>query len=269
MLAVRGTLRRLATPMQELITEDDEAGAVRVTLSRPERRNAISLAMWGSLRDVLTRLGAERRVRSVLLTGAGEHFSAGADIAEFERERGDAERGARYSAEVDACVRALMALPQPSIAAVRGFCLGGGCSLAMGCDFRVAGADAVFGIPAARLGIVYSLTDTRNLAALVGVPRARRMLYTAERVDAARAAAIGLVDELAEDDLLAAARSLAARLHDSAPMSITGAKRTLAALAGADTAALAALQRAALDSDDYREGVRAFLERRKPEFTGA
>ena len=256
--------------MKDISVEDDEAGTLRVTLTRPQRRNAISLAMWGALGELFTRLAGERHVRAVLVTGAGDHFSAGADIAEFERERGDAEAGARYSQQVEACTRAVMALPCPSIAVVSGFCLGGGCGLAMACDFRVAGSDAVFGIPAARLGIIYSITDTRNLVSLVGMQHARELLYTGERIDAARAAEWGLVDEIAPAAPIDAARSRVARLKDSAPLSIAGAKRTLAAVAeGASGESLRALQRQALDSDDYREGVQAFLERRKATFTGA
>ena len=256
--------------MSHLQLQDDSHGGIRVTLSRADRRNAVSLALWRDLRDTFERLAAERRVRSVVLTGAGGHFSGGADIGEFERERGDADTGALYSLTVEACVSALMALPQPSIAAVSGYCLGGGCSLAMACDFRIAAADAVFGIPAARLGIIYSVTDTRNLVALVGVAHARRMLFTAERVEAARAVAWGLVDETAEGDPLIAADQLGARLRESAPLALAGAKRTLAQLACGvpDATELARLQRAALESADYREGVRAFLEHRKPVFTG-
>ena len=270
MLARRIRRRTRSQPMSHLQLQEESHGGVRVTLSRSDRRNAISLALWRDLRETFVRLASEKHVRSVVLTGAGEHFSGGADIGEFERERGDAATGAVYSQTVDTCVTALMALPQPSIAAVSGYCLGGGCSLAMACDFRLAAADAVFGIPAARLGIVYSVTDTRNLVSLVGVARGRRMLFTAERVQATRAVEWGLADELTDGDPLEAAATLVARLHESAPLSLAGAKRTLAQLAEGvpDPSELAGLQRAALDSSDYREGVRAFLERRKAVFTG-
>ena len=256
--------------MADLKLARDAAGVLRVRLARPARRNAIPLALWRELAGRFEAVARDRDVRAVVLGGEGEHFSAGADIAEFHAERADAAAGARYSAAVEACVNALMDLPQPSIAAISGYCLGGGCSLAMACDFRVAARDAVFGIPAARLGIVYGVTDTRNLVSLVGPARARRMLFGAMRVPARVALDWGLVDELAGDDPLAAAEALAAGFRDSAPLSIAGAKQVLARVSGRPVSddALTALQQTALQSDDYREGVSAFLERRPARFSG-
>jgi enoyl-CoA hydratase/carnithine racemase len=246
-----------------------DGGILTVTLNRPQRRNAMKLAMWHELRRIAEEAGADDEIRALILTGAGEHFCAGADISEFESNRADPEQTRAYDEAVDNACAGLGAVPKPVIAAVRGFCLGGGTGIALGCDFRIASPDAKFGIPAARLGVVYGLAETRNLLVTVGLPRAKRMLFTAERIDAEEARRIGLVDEIAADPL-EAARRLAATMAANAPLSIAGAKAILNGLAAGtlDPETAHALAARAATSEDYREGRTAFLEKRAPVFRG-
>jgi enoyl-CoA hydratase/carnithine racemase len=249
-----------------------ERGPVAVvTLNRPKRINAVTFAMWRELGALFRGFAAEPAVRAVVLTGAGGNFSAGADIAEFAQVRAGAAASVAYEAAGDEASRAIMELPKPAIAATPGYCVGGGMALAMACDLRVAGEGAKFAIPAARLGIVYGVLDTRNLLSLVGAANARRILYSAAQCDAGAALTMGLVDEVAADPL-ARAKALAAEMAANAPLSIAGAKLTLRALLdGAEAARgeeIQALTDRAAASEDYAEGRRAFAEKRPPQFTG-
>lgn len=243
-----------------------------VTLNRPKRINAVTFAMWRELGALFRGFAAEPAVRAVVLTGAGGNFCAGADISEFGEVRADAAASIAYEAAGDEASRAIMELPKPVLAAAPGYCVGGGMALAMACDLRVAGEGAKLGIPAARLGIVYGVLDTRNLLSLVGAANARRILFSAARLDAEAALGMGLVDEVAADPL-ERAKALAAEMAGNAPLSIAGAKLTLRALVdGAEEARadeIQALVDRAASSQDYAEGQRAFGEKRAPRFTGA
>lgn len=257
--------------MSELVCEVDAEGVALVTLNRPERRNSLTLALWRELAALYRELARDERVRSVILTGAGGHFCAGADISEFPEVRATAEQARIYSAAVDETNDAILELPKPTIAVIEGFCMGGGLGLAVANDFRVADADASFSIPAARLGIVYGAKETRNLYNIVGLSHAKRLLFGAERISAQRAAAINLVDCIAEGKAHKAGRELAARLAENAPLSIAGSKlilRQLSTEGVLDMAAIAAAEARAAGSEDYAEAVRAFAEKRKPTFRG-
>jgi enoyl-CoA hydratase/carnithine racemase len=248
-----------------------ESGIATVTLDRPAKRNAVTLGMWRELRRVFEACAADASVRVVVLTGAGGHFCAGADITEFDQVRSTVEEGAAYEHAVDSLTDAITGLMKPTIAAVSGFCVGGGCGLAMACDFRVADRTAQFGIPAARLGIVYGIPDCRNLMHLVGLASAKEILFTGRRFDAAEAYRIGFIDRLA-DDVKHEVAALAHTLAENAPLSIAGIKLVLQSLAAghADrrSADVAAAMDRAMASEDYREAVRAFKEKRRPTFTG-
>jgi len=243
-----------------------------VTLNRPARRNAVSLAMWRELQLVFRQLSDERDVRLVVLTGAGGHFCAGADISEFAAVRGDAAAGRAYEEAVDGCYEALSALGKPTVAAISGSCVGGGCALAMACDFRIADGTARFGIPAARLGVIYSVRECRMLLSLVGLAGAKRILFGGEIVGIEEAMRLGLVDGMAEGDVMRAAVDFAGSMRENAPLSIAGAKLILNALACDDleakAGAIEALMDRALESEDSKEGPRAFMEKRRPAFTG-
>jgi len=243
-----------------------------VTIDRPEKRNACTLAMWQELGRVFEELAADTTARVVILTGAGGQFCAGADISEFGSVRNDAASAGVYAEANDGAEHALSHMPKPTIAAIDGFAMGGGCGLALCCDFRVAAADARMGIPAAKLGIVYSPESCRALYDAVGLSNAKRILFTGGRFTAEEAARMGLVDILAEGPALPAALAFAAEMSGNAPLSLAGAKTVLNAIADGSVNArldeFAALRAAAADSEDYAEGRRAFVEKRAPGFVG-
>lgn len=248
-----------------------EAGIARISLNRPEVRNAVRLSMWRELATIFARFATDRDVRAVILTGAGGNFSVGADISEFEGIRVDRQQSAEYEMAVDTCSSAVAALGKPVVAAISGYCLGGGCHLALACDFRFADRTAMVGIPAAKLSIVYGVRSVQRLLALAGMANAKRILYSGERYDAERARSLGLLDEIQDDAELAAIQFLK-DLSMNAPLSIAGAKFMLNGLSmgpGAlDVGAAQKLIDAASDSEDYREGRRAFAEKRPPRFRG-
>lgn len=242
-----------------------------VTLNRPAKLNAMTLSMWQRAADVFERLGQDRTLRAILLTGAGGNFSVGADVSEFSEVRESRQQSIAYEIAVDAAADAIATVPKPVIAVLDGYCLGGGCHLALPCDFRFAHPRARLGIPAARLSIVYGLRSTQRLRALVGLTHAKRLLYTAAPIDAAEAHDIGLVDQVS-DDAMAAAVAYAQAMSTLAPLSIAGAKAILTGISmskesGLGSAAQTVID-AASDSADYREGRAAFAEKRAPHFTG-
>jgi len=242
-----------------------------VTLNRPERRNAMKLAMWKGIAALFDQFAKDDAVRAVILTGAGEHFCAGADIAEFATVRNSVALGHAYDEAVDICSDAILHIAKPTIAAIRGFCIGGGSGLALACDFRFAASSAIFAITAAKLSIVYGMRETQNLLALVGLANAKKILFSAERFDTEEAARIGFLDRTAEDPVMAA-HDFAGLLAKNAPLSIAGAKTILNGLAQGTgaldfTKAHEVIERAML-SEDYNEGRRAFMEKRAPVFTG-
>ena len=255
-----------------ILVDRSQAATAVVTLNNPAKRNAVSLQMWRDLKDTFLALGAEQNVRVVVLMGAQGHFCAGADISEFAELRDTAEKGALYEQLVDETIEAIMHIPKATVAAVAGYCMGGGCALAMACDFRVAHSSARFGIPAAKLGTLYNVMDLENLHALVGLANAKRIMYTGEPFDAAQARQMGFVDALADGALAEAVDEFTAPMADKAPLTIAGSKLTLNAVGlGAPKAKRTEISRAidaAMESEDYHEGIRAFMEKRKPVFRG-
>jgi enoyl-CoA hydratase len=245
-----------------------------VLLNQPEKRNALSLEMWDGLVDALDAFAADDEVRVVVHAGAGgQAFTAGADISQFASRRDGAEANREYNRITGRGRDTLAAFPKPSIACIQGWCLGGGLNFAMHADLRIAAADAVFGIPAARMGLAYGIEPMEKLVALVGPARARLMLYTARRFTAAEAATMGLVELVAQDDVVRESLALAATIADNAPLAIQAAKFAIAQVlkepSARDTAGMDEITRRCMDSADYREGRTAFTEKRKPRFTGA
>jgi len=256
---------------ENILVELGADGVALVTLDRPAKRNALSLAMWREIARLFAELGERKDIRAVILTGAGGHFSAGADISEFSAVRHDARSNVVYDDIVDAAVRSLRDCSKPTIAAIRGYAVGGGCGLALACDFRVADATAQMGIPAARLGIVYGVEDCSLLISQVGLVNAKRILYSGRHFSRDECLQLGLID-IGAEGAIDGARELAAEFLGSAPMTVSGTKLILNAIARGEARQHAAqiqsmIDRAA-DSDDYREGARAFLERRPPKFVG-
>ncbi|MGB9116016.1 enoyl-CoA hydratase-related protein [Bradyrhizobium sp.] len=252
-----------------LVTIKDGIGVV--TLNRAEMFNAVKLSMWRELADIFSNLAHDDAIRAIVLTGAGANFCVGADVTEFKVIRENREQSTAYEVSVDACSAAIANVPKPVISAISGYCLGGGCHLALACDFRFADTTAMLGIPSAKLSIVYGVKSVQRLLAIVGIANAKRMLYSAERYSAGHAWGMGLVDEVS-DDAVGAAMDFAGKLAQNAPLSIAGAKFMLNGLSLGEgaldvTAAQRLIDRAA-DSDDFREGRRAFSERRAPQFRG-
>lgn len=251
-----------------------EGHLAMLVLDHPERRNAISVSMWRDLEKGCGVIAADPAVRCVIVRGAGEAaFVSGADISEFGSARSSAEAEREYGSISGRAVGALLRLEQPVVALIHGYCIGGGLALALACDLRWAADDAVFSIPAARLGVGYSLAGVRGLVQVIGPARAKQMLFTAGRFRAEEALEMGLVDRVvpkAQLDL--AVQALAEAIAGNAPLTLRAVKLAVnAALRDAperDTAAVQDAVDACFDSEDYREGVRAFLEKRRPRFQG-
>ncbi len=262
------------TADDHLLVERDGAVAT-VVINRPEQRNVISYAMWGRFPDILRDIERDEAIRVVLLTGAGDRaFSAGADIKDFEQTRSTPAQAQDYRERVEAACAALGSLPKPTIAVVRGYCLGGGFELALCADLRVAARDARFGLPAARRGIAVSHAHLARLLGLAGRGTASYLLLSGRELEADEALAAGLVNSVhAPGELDAYVKELAADIAKLSPASHRLHKGALAdlgehgAVANVPPDRLALLEGAA-SSEDFREGVRSFLERREPEFPG-
>lgn len=237
-----------------------------LTIDRPARRNAMTYEMWAALPDLMASIPASVRV---LVIRGTEHFSAGADISEFKTLRNGPAGARRYSAAVHAGERAIATWPRPTIAAITGVCVGGGCEIALACDIRLAADNARFGITPAKLGIVYNATSTRQLVQAVGPAWAKQILFTADLLDAATALRIGLVNEThPPTELHERATTLAKRIAAVAPISIQGAKQIINrnTTAPAEDEETQSLYDAAVLSPEYAEGVAAFLAKRNPVF---
>jgi enoyl-CoA hydratase/carnithine racemase len=245
-----------------------------VTFNNPEKRNAMSLEMWEGFGEALTELRDDPDVRVVILTGAGDKaFVSGADISQFEKTRHNAAASEEYSKRSEAQRTLLAQFPKPTIACIRGFCLGGGMQVAMSCDMRFAAQDSRFGIPAAKLGIAYGYDGLRHLVSLVGPSWARLIMYTGMRIESAEALRIGLIDRVLPDaELWDATVEVARTISGNAPLAIQAAKLTIREIlkdpADRDMGAIKAIGTTCMDSEDFREGRRAFMEKRKPKFSG-
>jgi enoyl-CoA hydratase len=247
-------------------------GAVgRIIFNQPAKRNAMSAEMWAALPKALALLEAEAPVRVIVLEGAGaDAFVSGADISEFDQLR-DADTSADYNAKAMAAFQALGHSTKPTIAAIRGFCFGAGVGLSSYCDIRLANASAKFAIPAAKLGLAYPLENLERLLQLVGPAQAREIFFTARTYDAAEALRIGLVNVVVEDAKFdALVDDYTRRIAGNAPLTIAAAQACIRELVSVtpdlDKARTAIAK--AYASADYAEGRKAFMEKRKPVFTG-
>ena len=245
-----------------------------LVFNNPERRNAVSLDMWQRAGEVIAEFSRDENVRVIVLAGAGDKsFVSGADISKFENERANAEAQEKY-AKTSSGMRALLReTGKPTIAMIRGYCIGGGMSLALSCDLRICSDDAQFGIPAARLGIGYGMEGLRRLVELVGPSKAKEFIFTARRYAAGEALSMGLVNAVVPAaELDATVRSWAGSMAENAPLSILTAKRVVDELmkdpAVRDLELCEQLVRDCGASEDFIEGRRAFMEKRKPVFKG-
>jgi enoyl-CoA hydratase/carnithine racemase len=241
----------------------------RLLIDRASKRNSFDQAMWEGLPVLLGEAMGDPAVQVLILQAAEPGaFSAGADIGEFGAHADDQAWRDANQAAIRRAQHELARADKPTIALVDGACVGGGCGLAIACDLRVAGPGARFGITPARLGLVYSLHDTKLLVDLVGPAQAKRILFTGDLIDAAEAARIGLVDIIA-DDPAAAAHELAQAIAAASPHSVRASKRMIRRILDGqaeDDADTIAQFNAAYDGEDYREGVAAFLAKRAPQF---
>jgi enoyl-CoA hydratase/carnithine racemase len=259
----------------KLLLDHPAEAVARLRIANPERRNALDHEILGAIAEVLPRLDDGIATRCVLITGTPPLFSAGYDIAEFTEEAFEREAEALVAHPFQAAMEAIVAHPWPTVAAINGLCLGGGLELAVSCDLRIAAAGAKLGMPPAKLGLVYGHTGLRRFLETIGLPRTREMFFTGRNLDAAKAERIGLVNEVVDDERIEVeAIALAAGIAAAAPLSVRGNKRVIDVLAAnpvlsaAQEEELIELRRSCFGSADFREGIRAFAEKRRPAWTG-
>ncbi len=246
-------------------------GAIgRMVFDNTPRRNAINAQMWRAIPQAMSRFDGDPNIRCIILRGEGETaFAAGADISEFEKNRSSGDQVQRYETAVEAAHAAIESSAKPVIALIHGFCVGGGLATALSCDLRYADESARFAIPAARLGLGYGVHGNNRLAATVGHAAAREIMFTARLYDAREALAIGLVNRVIPDaELDAYVEKVALEIASNAPLTITASKVAFESLISAhgDFASAEAAIDVCMQSEDYVEGRRAFMEKRKPQF---
>jgi enoyl-CoA hydratase/carnithine racemase len=245
-----------------------------VVFNRPKVRNAFNLSMWTALAGVVDELNRDPDVRTIVFRGAGEEaFASGADISEFKEHRKDRATAEAYNAQTAKAYHAIEACPKPTVAMIYGFCMGGAVAIALACDLRFTADTGKFGIPAARLGIVYGLHSVKRLVSLVGPAAAKDILFSARTFDAAEAERLGFVNRvLPAAELESATYAYLAKVADNAPLSVQASKVIVESivedLGVAKQAEIDRLHIAAFESEDYREGTAAFMEKRRPQFVG-
>lgn len=248
--------------------------ALHIRFNNPARLNALSVDMWEAVPALLAQAADDDRVRVVVFSGAGEKaFVSGADISQFEDMRAAREAVARYEVIAEAALQGIHDFPKPTLACIRGFCVGGGVNVAIACDLRIASSDSTFFIPAARMGLGYRASALRNLVNLIGTGAAKDLFYTARRIGADEAKTLGLVNRVAPTDALPALLAeYTGAIADNAPLTIRAAKVVIGEIlkpaADFDAAKCQALILGCFQSEDYAEGRRAFMEKRKPAFKG-
>jgi enoyl-CoA hydratase/carnithine racemase len=246
-----------------------------VTFNNPERHNAVSLDMWEAAEGILDEFKNDKNIRVVVVTGAGgKAFISGADISKFEKERSTQEGVDRYNAAVERANNAFYTFSKPTIAMIRGYCLGGGVGLALCCDLRICTEGSKFGVPAAKLSIGYRYDGLKKLVDLVGPSYAKEIFYTARQFTAAEAQTMGLVNRVLPDaELEAYVKDYADTIASNAPLTIDAVKYTVGQVltdeSKRDLKKAEAMVQACFTSADYTEGRKAFMEKRKPVFTGS
>jgi enoyl-CoA hydratase/carnithine racemase len=246
-----------------------------VTFNNPERHNAVSLDMWAAAGEMLDDFRNDNNIAVVVVTGAGgKAFVSGADISRFEKERSNADAVKHYNEVVDKSYRAFHEFPKPTIAMIRGYCIGGGMGLATCCDLRIATERSTFAVPAAKLGLGYGYTGLKRLIDVVGPSFSMEIFYTARQFTAAEALTMGLVNRVVADgELETYVKDYAEMIAGNAPLTIRAVKTVVSEAmkeeSKRDLNRAAAAVDACFKSSDYEEGRKAFMEKRKPVFTGS
>ena len=256
---------------QPLYLERDGALAWLV-IDRPAKHNAMSKAMWEAIPGLVAEVEDDPAVKILVVRGGTEKaFSAGADISEFEALNTDSTLRDASRAAITNGLRALTRLSKPTIAMVRGICMGGGCAIALTCDIRFASPESRFGIPPAKLGLAYSLEDMKQLVDVVGPSHAKSMMFTGRAVQAAEALTMGLVNGVYPlDEIEGETRTFADQVCRNSQFSVRALKQVIGLIANGADAETEASWRLVLDAyegEDYREGVAAFLGKRPAKFT--
>jgi enoyl-CoA hydratase/carnithine racemase len=259
----------------KLVLDYPADAVARLTISNPERRNALDHDILNALAEALPQLDRGIEVRCVVITGAGEIFSAGYDIAGIPEDTFAEDAEALVAHPFHAAMEAVSAHPYPVLCAINGHCLGGGLELAVRCDLRLATMSAKLGMPPAKLGLIYGHTGLQKFIDVVGYTRTKELFLTGRNLSAPRAMAIGLVhDTVPDGELDAAAVALASEVAGNAPLSTRGNKRAIEVLNSyprlteEQERELVELRRSCFQSEDFREGIRAFAEKRKPRWQG-
>ena len=258
--------------MTERLVGKKEGALGWIVFNNPERRNAVSLDMWQAIPPVLEDFEKDPNIRVVVLAGAGDKaFISGADISQFEKQRSSKEAVQRYEDISEAAQAKLAGCEKPVVAMIRGYCLGAGVNVANSCDLRIAADDARFGIPAGKMGLGYRATSMQKLVDAVGAPFAREIMLTARHFTAAEALHMGLVHRVvSSSELESFTRKYCEDIAANAPLTLRAAKRTIREVSKReyDAELCRSWVKECFESEDYAEGRRAFMEKRKPQFKG-
>ncbi len=259
----------------KLLLDRPAEAVARLTISNPARRNALDHEILDALAEAMPQLDRGIETRCVLITGAPPLFSAGYDIAGIPEQSFERDAEALVAHPFHAAMEAIAKHPWPTVAAINGHCLGGGLELAITCDLRICAAGAKLGMPPAKLGLIYGHTGLRKFLDVIGLARTKELFLTGRNLEAGRAEAVGLVNEVVADERLEAeAIALAAAVAENAPLSMRGNKHAIdllnanPELTERQEAGLVALRESCFSSEDFREGIRAFAEKRRPRWTG-
>jgi enoyl-CoA hydratase len=251
-----------------------EGSALHIRFNNPAKHNALSLDMWEAVPALLNKAATDDNVRMVVFSGeGGKSFVSGADISQFEDLRAQKEAVKKYEVVAEDALQGIYNFGKPTVAWIKGYCIGGGLNVAISCDLRIASADSTFSVPATRLGLGYRFSAMKNLTDLVGPGAAKDIFFTARRLDAAEALRIGLVNRVAEADKMdALLEEYTKAITTGAPLTIKAGKRIIREVLKPDSDIdMEMCRRLILDcfeSEDYAEGRRAFMEKRKPVFKG-